>query len=283
MSNQACLYCEQNTPQLDSHIIPSFIYKWIKDTSPAPYIRSTEDPNKREQDGPTQKILCHDCEQAFSIPENAFKHEIFRKFANYRNPPPDQLTIGIQSIECIYSIAWRVLAEFYYYPKDHQLTKEEFENIPKILREIKSCIDNKSFEKFNIHFIPCTNHVLSKGILPKVPHFYYDRATGADYRIYDYQNTSFIQIKIPFCIFIFEIDPVEPSAWVGTKLNPTEEFDTRKIESTPDYVRDQISIIFSQFESSRDQITPDQVEKIRISIEKGQTNSGSEKSMNKQW
>lgn len=48
-----CTLCDQeNTSLKESHSIPKFVYQWIKDTSPTPYFRSSDNVNIRVQDGP---------------------------------------------------------------------------------------------------------------------------------------------------------------------------------------------------------------------------------------
>lgn len=114
-----CKYCEKDEAIESSHLIPSFIYKWIKDTSPTGYMRATNESNKRQQDGCKSALLWNACEEKFSKFEKLFKKELFNKIANYRKPCPESLSITPNIRTCLYIIAWRILADAYHYPKEN--------------------------------------------------------------------------------------------------------------------------------------------------------------------
>ena len=52
-----CALCLKEKTLCDSHIIPSFVYKWLKDTSATGYLRNGNSPNLRQQDGLKIKII----------------------------------------------------------------------------------------------------------------------------------------------------------------------------------------------------------------------------------
>src|SRR3954468_11545726 len=61
-----CALCKQPKPLCDSHIIPAFVGKWLKETSATVYLRSALSPDLRQQDLLTKRLLCADCEGRFS-------------------------------------------------------------------------------------------------------------------------------------------------------------------------------------------------------------------------
>ena len=278
-----CKYCNKNEAIENSHIIPSFIYKWLKETSPTGFIRATNEPNKREQDGPKSPLLCNTCEVRFSDIENAFKKEAFSKIANYRNPCPQKIKISESIKKCIYVIAWRVLADTYYFPKDNDYTEEEFKKFPEFLNDIKSIIEGKASDKFRTHLIPCTREVLTKLNLPKVDWFYYERSIGAEPRIWDDWERFLIYIKIPFAIVCFEIVQNSNDKWSGTQIDSVDFIDTLEITKCPDYVSGQINYYFNAFLNSKEQVSGAQQKKMLSEFEKADPNCGSFKSMKKQW
>jgi len=75
-----CRLCLNEADLLDSHIVPAFVFKWIKDTSATGYLRGSANPNKRMQDGSKEEFLCSECEQRFSILEKAFAERIFVRY-----------------------------------------------------------------------------------------------------------------------------------------------------------------------------------------------------------
>ncbi len=72
-----CKLCGARAPLQQSHIIPKFIGKWIKETSPTPYFRFGMDMERRHQDLLKIELLCHNCEERFSALETKFANEIF--------------------------------------------------------------------------------------------------------------------------------------------------------------------------------------------------------------
>lgn len=73
-----CRLCDKPTNKLiDSHIIPSFVGKWLKETSVTGYLRQPHNANLRAQDIMKIKLLCKDCEVALSIDEKLFSQNIF--------------------------------------------------------------------------------------------------------------------------------------------------------------------------------------------------------------
>jgi len=72
----------QNAKLVYSHIIPSFVCKWFKDTSATGYMRQFENLNKRAQDGVKKKLLCTNCEGLLNKGETPFAKHIFYPYVN---------------------------------------------------------------------------------------------------------------------------------------------------------------------------------------------------------
>ena len=77
-----CKLCMKEKNLSNSHIIPKFVVRWLKDTSATGYLRQAEKPNIRKQDIITRKILCRHCEGLFSRNETQFAKNIFLPFQN---------------------------------------------------------------------------------------------------------------------------------------------------------------------------------------------------------
>lgn len=80
-SSSICSLCLQPQKLSTSHVIPSFVYKWMKQTSATGFFRSTQS-NQRLQDGFKIKMLCESCEANFSLVEQKFATNIFNPFVN---------------------------------------------------------------------------------------------------------------------------------------------------------------------------------------------------------
>ena len=280
---EKCKYCENGQAIKNSHAIPSFIYKWLRDTSTNGFMRATNEPNQRLQDGPRSPLLCTKCELLFSKFENKFKTEFFSKVANYRKPYPEILPITESTKKCISIISWRVLADTYFFPKENEYTKDEFDKFPSILKQIKESIQSSETTDNPIHLIPCTQEILIRLNLPKVDFFYYDRTIGAEPRIWDDWQRLIIFIKIPFSIIVFEAVPGKNDPWVGTRIDNVDSIHLSGILSVPDYVAPQINKGYKSFLESNDRMSPEQKKKIMEDAVKSDKNCGSFKTMSKVW
>ncbi|WP_196602305.1 hypothetical protein, partial [Pectinatus frisingensis] len=100
-----CALCRQNKELQLSHIVPHFVGRKLKKTALG-NIRVTNEPNKVVQDIEKHFMLCHDCEEAFSVRESWFANQIF-------NPYQDKTKIEFDYDEnltrFIVSLSWRSL------------------------------------------------------------------------------------------------------------------------------------------------------------------------------
>jgi hypothetical protein len=104
--NGFCRLCQLPAELQESHIIPAFVFRWRKDTSPTPFMRTSREPNRRVQDGLKRHWLCRDCEQALGTYEKQFASTIFHPIAQngtQRIPYADWL------LRFCVSISWRAL------------------------------------------------------------------------------------------------------------------------------------------------------------------------------
>jgi len=72
-----CRLCGKRANIVKSHIIPKFVYAWLKKSSATGFLRPGDNPNKRVQDGPSYPLYCAECEALFSKYENLFAKKIF--------------------------------------------------------------------------------------------------------------------------------------------------------------------------------------------------------------
>jgi len=77
-----CALCRNTKELVGSHIIPAFVYRWIKETSATGYLRFSKNINQRYQDGTKIKLLCLDCEKRFNTYETLFSNNIFYPYVN---------------------------------------------------------------------------------------------------------------------------------------------------------------------------------------------------------
>ena len=69
-----CEPCGKHALLLQSHVLPAFVFKWLKRDG---HIRYAETPNRRSQDGHKRDWLCRECEDLFNSFETPFAGQIF--------------------------------------------------------------------------------------------------------------------------------------------------------------------------------------------------------------
>lgn len=100
-----CRLCEQESDLQESHIIPKFIYAYLKDTSPTGKLREGQNINLRKQDGIKLNWLCKSCENTFSDWEKYFAEKIFHPLQEGTTP----IQYNEKFLKFCVSISWRVL------------------------------------------------------------------------------------------------------------------------------------------------------------------------------
>lgn len=107
-----CALCDSDSPLCESHIIPQFVFDWMKETSATGHIRFAENPNRRVQDGWKPRLLCSECEQRFSRWEKAFSERIFTPLNTLAEKDRVALPYGPWMEKFAVSISWRVLTVY---------------------------------------------------------------------------------------------------------------------------------------------------------------------------
>ncbi len=100
-----CKLCGSGAPLKKSHIIPKFVGRWLKETSPTPYLRFSGNMNQRLQDLPAIELLCADCENRFSAWETKFANGIFHPSA----AGTTSFRYGPWLLKFAASLAWRAI------------------------------------------------------------------------------------------------------------------------------------------------------------------------------
>ena len=104
-----CKFCLDDCEQLiESHIVPKFIYRWIKKTSTTGRLRDFKNIDRPVQDGLKVKFLCEKCEVDFSLVEKYFSENIFLPIAN-KNGDFSSLNLEQEKFrKFLVSVIWRV-------------------------------------------------------------------------------------------------------------------------------------------------------------------------------
>lgn len=100
-----CAFCDQHGELRDSHVLPAFVYRWLRGRSGTGHIRQTDNPNRRVQDGLKQPWLCASCETSFSRHETAFATKLFHPWHDGATRVPYSEWL----LKFCTSVSWRVL------------------------------------------------------------------------------------------------------------------------------------------------------------------------------
>jgi hypothetical protein len=101
-----CGLCNRKSALCESHIIPAFVFRWMRETSATGHIRLGAAPNKRVQDGHKIYLLCSECEEKLSGWEAQFASHIFYP---YISNPSSAIRYGKFLLKFCISVSLRVL------------------------------------------------------------------------------------------------------------------------------------------------------------------------------
>lgn len=98
-----CKLCQKEADLQLSHIVPKFIFTWMKKTGDG-NLRSGSDFNKRRQDGYKVYMLCKSCEGIFGKLETYFSSKVFFPFVNGSQ---SQIDYDERLFKFVISVIWR--------------------------------------------------------------------------------------------------------------------------------------------------------------------------------
>jgi len=213
---ERCRLCKSFSPLQNSHIIPAFVFKWLK-YGGAGHIRHTGNMNKRVQDGATEKLLCANCEALFNIWETKFSNQIFNPFC-YDGKLPS-ITYDDWLLKFCVSVSWRSLS--------YMRSKTEFSHYNETQKQLADHASEiwadfllgkrkhpAQFEQHLIPFGPIRN--IGEIIFPPNINRYLLRMieidTGAS------SSAAFIFSKLGPLGLLGFVDLQKPEQWSGSKI-----------------------------------------------------------------
>jgi hypothetical protein len=104
-----CKLCGETKVLVGSHIVPDFVFRWLKDISVTGHLRSTDVPNRRTERGLMRSWLCSDCDtkKFGDCLEDPFAKKVFHPFINGERVFP--FTYESWLFRFCVSVLWRVL------------------------------------------------------------------------------------------------------------------------------------------------------------------------------
>lgn len=211
-----CALCKEERELMKSHIIPAFVYRWLKKSSGNGHIRSTKNPNKRVQDGVKERLLCNECESRFSIAETEFANRIFHP---YSTESGGRLRYFEWMMYFCTSVSWRILT---FYRDNGHLSDWDSDSIEK-LNDAEAAWRSVLLSKVRHagrheqHLLPVDRIESATGPLPTNINRYLMRAIDMD--ICTGNGAIFTFCKFGRFILIGMVHEPSLKSWVGTKIN----------------------------------------------------------------
>ena len=100
-----CAFCGLNALLRESHVLPAFVFRWLRERSGTGHIRKSDEVNRRVQDGLKLPWLCDACEGRFGRYESAFATQVFHPWHGGNN----NIAYGDLLLKFCVSVSWRVL------------------------------------------------------------------------------------------------------------------------------------------------------------------------------
>lgn len=202
-----CRLCQKNTGLELSHIIPKFIFKYQKKTSPTGFVRSVKSPNRIARDGEKLPFLCGNCEDMFSRWETKFASNIFHP---YQSGEVQQFEYEDWLSKYLASVVFRVLMFVY---EDSRLTYASPLILPyaqKVLSDLRRYllgqVDTQPENKQRLLLLD-----KMVGTKPDILDFYLTRAIEFD--VFTVDSEAFVYVKYLKFMQLYPIKIVNGRCW----------------------------------------------------------------------
>lgn len=201
--NTVCRLCKNNVKLVDSHIIPKLFYNKLKKDSFTGYLRDSDNPNIRRQDGEKVKFLCEECEKKFNYFETWFSNSIYNDVYNNKG----LISFDAKDKEINYfilSVCWRVL-QLLKEKGIKELNPDEYEIIDQKLETWRNALLNQDFKIINDQ---------NQFVIPtaKLSYFKNDPLRVKnnilnDFHFYSDGNkrTAYVFVQVPYLILLTEV------------------------------------------------------------------------------
>ena len=226
-----CSLCGDKPAIENSHVIPKFIFTWLKETSPTGYLRTTENPRMRTQDGHKGAYLCRDCELRFSKLENHFSKHFFLQAIRDPTEKMPEPVLDDTSMKCVLSIMWRSTVHFLatHGSKENNVQPHDYVALDQARSNLMRALNGKLSFKINfMHLTP--DNVRAHGLPDYYKNaYFYDRAVAEDVRFENSGATAWL--KIPRVVFW-----IHTAKEIGNHMQGTVQQDPKDLEKLTAFV-----------------------------------------------
>jgi hypothetical protein len=212
----SCRLCGQPGELQDSHVLPAFVFRWLKETSGTGFMRFGQEPNRRIQDGFRKQWLCLTCEQRLNVWETQFATKLFHSLnqnSGSRVPYSEWL------LKFCVSVSWRSLLMMIEDFGLKHFSKAQQNAAVLALETWRGFLleKNRHPGRFEQHLLPLDSVDHFTLELPANFNRYVLRAVEID--AVHGEKTAFIFSKLGRFFILGFIDVVHASRWAGTKVH----------------------------------------------------------------
>jgi len=201
--NKSCILCQQKPSIDNSHIVPKFAIRRLKEGNPIGTLIHSDKINKVEQDGWKKDYLCFDCEHRFSKLEDWFCRKVYDPFIadNISN-----FVYDMKLLEFSVSLYFRYLK----FLIDYNISRKNCSEILPIYEDFRNRL-NKSNYVGLFSYLAFHREVKAagEGYVPGINTYFNECIDGG---IFDWHFSStdkfwVIYVKLPYLYFLwFGID-----------------------------------------------------------------------------
>jgi hypothetical protein len=211
-----CRLCQQTKELQESHIIPAFAFRWLRGPHEG-YLRHTQEPNRRVQDGLKLPFLCRQCEGHLSQFETDFANKLFYPF---NTDGVERVGFGAWLLKFCVSISWRALS----YQKE---TGRLLHFSPSQITATNRALSVWSQfllgqiphpQRFEQHFIPFDEEIALSSLSSLPPNINRYLLASIDMDVGASATTAITYVKLGRFAIIGFIDVPNAKQWIGTKV-----------------------------------------------------------------
>lgn len=262
---QQCRLCDNEVTLENSHIVPKFIFKHLKKTSPTGFIREAKNPNKPIQDGIKLPFLCGDCEDIFSKWETMFANKIFYP---YQNKESQEFEYEVWLTKYLASVSFRVLVYLYEETGLDYFSPGMLVYVDKAILNLKSYLLGKTEHPKEQRQLLLLLDFLGPNSIRETPdnfNTYIGRAIDIDVLTTDHD--SFIYVKYLKFLHLCPIKLSTNTGWRTARINPKKGILKVQDHELPDYIINKMIKGTSVFTSSQKKVSVKQSGIIQSRIE----------------
>ena len=219
MERQKCLLCQNEAELQLSHILPAFVFRWLRESSGGGHLRLGMEPNKRVQDGLKRYWLCESCEGKLNLSEMVFATKLFYP---YLKASGEQYRYSHWLMHFCTSLSWRVLKFYLEEAHLNDWSTEALgyiEKAEKIWRELLLG-ERPHPEAFQQHLLPLDQLKSASGKLAPSINRYLMRAVDMD--LCRGEQIIFTYAKLGRFVVLGFVHEPNPKRWGGTKVNANQ-------------------------------------------------------------